>query len=379
MKDHQDNGLAFSTRIPRADAGKHTRAASEQGQVVASPFGNVRDKAQESAPRYLNNPRPSIDGLARAESPGAHLTGGGFSNRSQSFSPLKLLDLFSGIGGFSLGLERSGLCETVAFCEIEEFPRRVLAKHWPEVPCYHDIRTLTADTLAGDGIAVDAICGGFPCQDLSHAGKRAGLDGQRSGLWSEYRRLIGEIRPKLVIVENVTGLLSLGLGDVLGDLAALGYDAVWHCIPASAVGAPHRRDRVWIVAYTKQVQRICAIFNQDDGTQAAWRNAAEWVQNGLRSEMGTEGRSVSSQWLDQPDPPRVDDGVSAWPHRLGALGNAVVPQIPELIGRAILRVLTEQALTSAQSFSLQSGDALSHKLASSFPSHSQIASSGVTP
>jgi DNA (cytosine-5)-methyltransferase 1 len=161
---------------------------------------------------------------------------------------MRLLDLFSGIGGFSLGLERAGF-RTVAFCEIEPYPRAVLAKHWPGVPIYDDIRTLSADTLRRDGIAVDAICGGFPCQDLSFAGKRAGIEGARSGLWSEYARLIGEIRPRVAIMENVPGLLSAGHGRVLGDLAALGYDAVWDCIPASALGAPHRRDRVWIAAY----------------------------------------------------------------------------------------------------------------------------------
>ena len=164
---------------------------------------------------------------------------------------MRVLDLFSGVGGFSLGLERAGM-QTVAFCEIEPFCRAVLRKHWPEVPIYEDIRTLTADVLERDGIAVDVICGGFPCQDLSFAGKRAGLEGERSGLWGEYRRLIGELRPRFVIVENVPGLLSLGMGTVLGDLAALGYDAVWDCIPASALGAPHRRDRLWIVAHTRR-------------------------------------------------------------------------------------------------------------------------------
>lgn len=162
---------------------------------------------------------------------------------------LRVLDLFSGIGGFSLGLERTGGFETVAFCEIEEFPRRVLAKHWPEVPCYHDVRELTAAKLASDGIAIDVICGGFPCQDISTAGHGAGLEGERSGLWSEYARLIGELRPKFVIVENVAALLGRGMGRVLGDLAAIRYDAEWHCIPASAIGAHHRRDRLWIVGY----------------------------------------------------------------------------------------------------------------------------------
>jgi DNA (cytosine-5)-methyltransferase 1 len=123
---------------------------------------------------------------------------------------LRVLDLFSGIGGFSIGLERTGGFETVAFCEIEPFPRRVLAKHWPGVPCYHDVRELTAERLAADGIGVDAICGGFPCQDISLAGKGAGMDGERSGLWSEYARLIGELRPRYVIVENVAALLGRG-------------------------------------------------------------------------------------------------------------------------------------------------------------------------
>jgi DNA-cytosine methyltransferase len=162
---------------------------------------------------------------------------------------MNVLDLFSGIGGFSLGLERTGGFRTVAFCEIDPFCRRVLAKHWPEVPCYDDVRSLTADRLRADGISVDVICGGFPCQDISVAGNGAGLDGERSGLWREYARLVGELRPRLIIVENVAALLGRGLGDVLGDLAALGYDAEWHCIPAAAVGAPHRRDRIWIVAH----------------------------------------------------------------------------------------------------------------------------------
>ena len=140
---------------------------------------------------------------------------------------MRVLDLFSGIGGFSLGLERAGM-QTVAFCEIDPFARAVLAQHWPEVPCHDDIRTLTADWLAEMGLWPDVICGGFPCQDISVAGKGVGITGERSGLWREYARLIGEIRPSYVIVENVAALLGRGAGDVLRDLAALGYDAEWH-------------------------------------------------------------------------------------------------------------------------------------------------------
>ena len=238
--------------------------------------------------------------------------------------PYRLLDLFSGIGGFSLGLERSGGFKTVAFCEIEEFPRKVLAKHWTKVPIYDDVRTLTAERLAADGIAIDAICGGFPCQDISLAGKGAGLSGERSGLWFEYRRLIGEIRPAYVIVENVAELLNRGMLEVLGSLASIGYDAWWETIPASDTGALHRRERVWLVAYPNSYgvrpQRIRPVKAR------AWckQQFERLVQDQVRVSVPS-GKSGG-----------VVDGV---PDRMGSLkayGNAVVPQIPELIGRAII-------------------------------------------
>jgi DNA (cytosine-5)-methyltransferase 1 len=176
--------------------------------------------------------------------------------------PFRLLDLFSGIGGFSLGLERSGAFKTVAFCEIDPFCRKVLAKHWPEVPQYDDIRTLTADRLAADGIAVDAICGGFPCQDISQAGRQAGIEGDtRSGLYREVIRLARDLRPRFIILENVAALLGGPseqpggwFGRILGDLAEVGFDAEWHCIPASHLGANHRRERIWIVAYAREAR-----------------------------------------------------------------------------------------------------------------------------
>ena len=244
---------------------------------------------------------------------------------------LKILDLFSGIGGFSLGLERTSGFETAAFCEIEPFPRKVLAKHWPNVPCYNDVRELTAERLRTDGIGpIDVITGGFPCQDLSVAGKQAGMnEGTRSGLWSEIARLVGELRPQFVIVENVANLLSGPreqrggwFGRVLGDLAECGYDAEWENIPAAAVGAPHRRERVWIVAYPAQ----------------KWPKP---IIQGIYTPR-TEGKSrgtFGQSWVFGVDNPRVchvDDGI---PVELGghyAAGNAVVPQIPELIGYAIL-------------------------------------------
>jgi DNA-cytosine methyltransferase len=152
--------------------------------------------------------------------------------------------LFAGIGGFDLGLERAGM-RSVWQCEIDPYAQRVLEKHWPDVLRVPDIRHVGARTVP----YVDVICGGFPCQDISIAGAGAGIDGERSGLWSEYARVVGELRPRYVVVENVSVLLARGLGRVLGDLAALGYDAEWDCIPASAVGAPHQRDRIWLVAY----------------------------------------------------------------------------------------------------------------------------------
>jgi DNA (cytosine-5)-methyltransferase 1 len=239
---------------------------------------------------------------------------------------VNVLDLFSGIGGFSLGLERAGM-KTVAFCEIEPFPRAVLAKHWPKVPCYDDVRTLTAERLAADGIGgIDIICGGFPCQDLSVSGKLAGMDGTRSGLWSEIARLVGEIRPRFVVVENVTNLLTGPVGNpggwfgrILGDLAALGYDAEWHCIPAGNLGAPHERDRVWIVAYP-------------NGTQCERGG----VSRRIYEEYANARRC--SWWEDQSALHGTDDGVSDRSHRLKAIGNAVVPQIPELIGKAIMGI-----------------------------------------
>lgn len=266
---------------------------------------------------------------------------------------MKVLDLFSGIGGFSLGLERAGM-KTVAFCEIDPFCRKVLKKHWPDVPIFEDVRTLTYEQVG----PVDVICGGFPCQDISVAGKGAGIDGERSGLWKEYARLIGEIRPRYVIVENVAALLGRGLGRVLGDLAEIGYDAEWHCIPASAVGAPHRRDRVWIVANPKgmlfnvggtkseqsraQVSKSGNSYIKIDATDS-WgervkrlcletvsrQSAFSWCQN-IRSLEELRDRS------DLPEPIicRTNNGIS---ERLDSIGNAVVPQIPELIGRAIRR------------------------------------------
>jgi len=322
---------------------------------------------------------------------------------------VRVLDLFSGIGGFSLGLERTGGFETVAFCEIEDYPRKVLAKHWPGVPIYGDVRTLTAERLAADGITgIDVITGGFPCQDLSVAGKQAGMgEGTRSGLWSEIARLIGELRPRYAIVENVTALLSgdrgRWFGRVLGDLASLGYDAEWHCVKASDIGAWHHRDRVWVVCYpasikrdggehepiiSRQMRKIWESgganfaqpvsdayparcwesyqavegesseqFNSGDiqpgenpvpyansaglqrGVQDRCINQEGWEiqKDGRATKCGDwRRRSGNGIWASEPAVGRVANGIPNRAHRLKGLGNAVVPQIPELIGRAIM-------------------------------------------
>jgi DNA (cytosine-5)-methyltransferase 1 len=243
---------------------------------------------------------------------------------------MRVLDLFSGIGGFSLGLERAGF-QTVAFCEIDPFCRRVLAKHWPEVPCYDDVRTLSRARLADDGISgIDAICGGFPCQDISIAGRAAGIDGERSGLWGQYARLVRELRPRRVIVENVPMLLGRGIGRVLGDLADCGYDAEWQVVGADAIGASQHRERVWILAYPN-----------DEGLQGPiWVGKPHEARPEWAAAHSEPLRSACGFWPPGPravdDVPRMVDGAPNRAQRLRALGNSVVPQIPELIGRALM-------------------------------------------
>lgn len=258
---------------------------------------------------------------------------------------LRVLDLFSGIGGFSLGLERTGGFRTIAFCEIDPYCRRVLAKHWPGVPVYRDVRRLTGKRVG----PVQVICGGFPCQDISAAGSRVGIDGERSGLWGEYARLIGELRPSYAIVENVSALLGRGLSTVLGDLAEIGYDAEWHCIPASAVGAPHIRDRIWIVAYPGREWGLgrgeagnlaceAVVADAHSQGQADVQGRCQVAQRARYGALIRRGiaRRRRDGWSPEPNVGRVANGVPGRVDRLRCLGNAVVPQIPELIGRAIL-------------------------------------------
>jgi DNA (cytosine-5)-methyltransferase 1 len=155
--------------------------------------------------------------------------------------------LFSGIGGIDYGLEKTKGFKTIWFCETDKYASNVLKKHWPEVPNLGDVTGIEWGGITRP----DMLVGGFPCQDISNAGKRAGIDGEKSGLWKEYERAIRILRPRLILIENVSALTYRGLNVVLADLAESGYDAQWDCLPAAAVGAPHRRDRLFIVAYPK--------------------------------------------------------------------------------------------------------------------------------
>jgi len=252
---------------------------------------------------------------------------------------LKVLDLFSGIGGFSLGLERTGGFETVAFCEIEPFPRKVLAKHWPEVPQYDDVRTLTAERLAADGIAVDVICGGFPCQDVSTLAfvhGRSGLQGDRSGLFFEIIRLVDELAPKAVILENVPGLLVGGAVAVLQAFFSVGYDAEWHTIPAAAMGSAQARDRIWFIAYPSK-ERTEGPFKgiNFSAPRQGWQGRQTYLQDVAASPFsGTD--SVPQSILCG-----VDVRVSNWVDRIGACGNSAHPAVIEMIGNAILQSMEE--------------------------------------
>lgn len=225
-----------------------------------------------------------------------------------------------------MGLERAGF-ETIAFCEIEEFPRKVLAKHWPNVPIARDVKKLTYKdrVLYDDGIeiyrgTIDAICGGFPCQPHSFSGQRLASADPRD-LWPEYARLVREIRPQWVIAENVLGLLSSESGRyftrILWSLSAVGYDAEWFNIPGGAVGCPHFRPRIWLVAYPNETQL--------QGGGVSGRIYKEYANLGY-TRRGKDKSGVE----------RMANGIPSQMDRLGALGNAVVPQIPEIIGRAIM-------------------------------------------
>lgn len=275
---------------------------------------------------------------------------------------MRVLDLFSGIGGFSLGLERAGM-ETVAFCETDSYCQKILKKHWPGVPVYDDVRSLNYDG------AVDLICGGYPCQPFSVAGKRKGVEDDRH-LWPAMFSLIQKYRPAWVIGENVAGHVSMGLDSVLADMESENYICRTFIIPACAVGAYHRRDRVWIVAHAqgsddqgrprelqgqdeqqtqerqkkRSAEPSCSSKNVADADSKRLSSAIPGKQRSVSKTTRTQqrgqlsGRNAETRrtWPPEPNVGRVADGVPNRVDRLRALGNAVVPQIPEMIGRAIM-------------------------------------------
>ena len=217
---------------------------------------------------------------------------------------LKHLDLFSGIGGFSLGLEATGGFETVAFCDIEEYPRQVLQKHWPHVKQYKDIKELNYERLKADGIdSIDIITGGYPCQPFSVAGRKKGEEDPRH-LWPEYFRLVKELRPTWVIGENVSGHIKLGLDTVIKDLESEDYAVRPFSISASSIGANHQRERVWIIANSNEFGRDDRIDNREErqvSNDKEWNikeDQSEWNRrvNRTGKTSKTMENSRRSQW-----------------------------------------------------------------------------------
>jgi DNA (cytosine-5)-methyltransferase 1 len=301
--------------------------------------------------------------------------------------------LFAGIGGFDLGFERAGL-KCVWQVELDPFCRKVLAKHWPNVPRWDDVRTFT-----GEGFErPDVICGGFPCQDISVAGRGAGIDGDQSGLWAEYARVIRVVRPRFVVVENSPALLGRGIDRVLGDLAACGFDSEWDCLPAFAAGAHHERDRLFIIAYSNghdgrkgRTRRPDPSASRQSVTERPLQERTDSDDDRERCEeldfppplpiaarkpdrpydairprvypasipQGDDGGRQSAtegegrvpilgigcsgswrSWSAEPAVGRVADGVPNRVDRLRGLGNAVVPQVAEFIGRQLLAAIS---------------------------------------
>jgi len=298
---------------------------------------------------------------------------------------MKFGSLFAGIGGFDLGLERAGMT-CLWQVEIDDYATKVLERHWPNVKRFRDVREIKE----GDLEPVDLICGGFPCQDISTASKtRAGIRGERSSLWGEFARVVGMLRPRYVVIENVPAIRGRGLTLVLQDIAALGYDAEWHCVPASAIGAPHQRDRIWIIAYPAGTFRRPILVRPpspddadidgvglhgrsmecspqrkpepEDGSShanplrprlengpetgsegeapALLDAAGRWIYRGAVREPLAEFarlRGERTHWSVEPGVVRMVYGVPNRVDRIRCLGNAVVPQMAEWLGRMIM-------------------------------------------
>ena len=286
---------------------------------------------------------------------------------------MRVLDLFSGIGGFSIGLESVGM-ETVAFCEQNAYCQKILAQHWPTLPIHSDITELSGYEYRG---SVELVCGGFPCQPFSVAGERRGKEDDRA-LWPEMLRVIREVAPRWVIGENVSGIIPMELDNVLSDLEGEGYTCWTFVLPACAVDAQHRRDRVWVIAHTNSesesdgsvdaetsrklvahtdtrqrgsknkeicTRRDAPIFGGEDvsNTHGSQQQRGR-VSIGIQPEHSdpdisgdTRGQQTAPVWLPEPNVGRVADGIPNRSHRLKALGNAVVPPLVAEIGRLVMR------------------------------------------
>lgn len=284
---------------------------------------------------------------------------------------LQHLDLFSGIGGFSLGLEATGGFETKAFCDIEKYPRQVLQKHWPHVKQYEDIKELNYERLKADGIdSIDIITGGYPCQPFSIAGRQKGEQDPRH-LWPEYFRLVKELRPTWVIGENVSGHIKLGLDTVIEDLESEDYAVRPFSISASSIGANHQRERIWILAHSRRSQwpraeqrgenenetrkenanqferssstsEVDVANTNDERLQRQWQSRNQFTPRFNSSrESSEEGQRTMGQgwWESEPNMGRVAHGIPKRVDRLKSLGNSLVPQIPYYIGKTILEVM----------------------------------------
>lgn len=273
---------------------------------------------------------------------------------------MRIGSLFSGIGGLELGLEWAGVGHTVWQVERDPWARSILARHWPDVARYDDVATITAANVT----PIEVLCGGFPCQDLSFAGKGAGLGGARSGLFFEVMRIADDLGPQWIVLENVSAILSRGLDVVLGRLSESGYDAWWDCVPASACGARHRRDRWFLVAHARgdgwgkcgASAHTCPMGSAGSGVQGA--GCKEAIRPGNSGAESREGRSGAQSHMGRtPDgfppgldrypkgvgseqhdfePPRIHEEAPDDADRLRGLGNAVVPQVGFVIGKALM-------------------------------------------
>lgn len=280
--------------------------------------------------------------------------------------------LFAGVGGFDYGFEKAGMrCQWQVECE--PYCQKVLTKHWPNVGAWDDVRTFPPSPA--EDWRVDVICGGFPCQDISLAGSGKGIDGEQSGLWNEYARIICELRPTFAVVENSPALTIRGLGRILGCLAESGYDAEWDVLPAAVFGAHHLRARIFVIAWRSGYcsgllhSRDAGAVHRGSGVRQRRRSGrgdAGRIHRLLSTRMDSSDRNATGKrlevrerllawrqeadapasahcwWTNQPRNMRVVNGLPGRVQRTTAIGNAVVPQVAEWIGRRIIEASNKE-------------------------------------